>query len=281
MIQSFVLDSKDFNPTHTLECGQFFRYQKQEDGTYLVTSGSHRAKISKQEGDYRVDCDDAGFFKRFFDVSTDYGVFKRRLSRISYLKEPIKYGSGIRLLRQPLFETIISFIISQNNNIKRIQGIIERICQKCGTKQKDAFGEFFAFPTQSQLKILSEADYKTLGLGYRAKYLAQAVPLLTNSFCDQLQTSSTEIARKMLIALPGIGRKVADCILLFGLSRGNVFPVDVWVERVFFAYFEVESIQYPQIKKSREKMSEFFVQKFGSLSGLVQQYLFYSMRENS
>lgn len=277
-MEKFTIKNTDFNPTHTLECGQFFRYQKVGQD-YLVISGCHRAKISPIKDAYLIECDDAIYFKKFFDTKSDYSIYKRQLKKIDYMIEPIAHGSGIRLLCQPLFETIINFIISQNNNIKRIQGIIERIAAKVGTKTCDEFGEFYAFPTQTQLLKLNESDYLALGLGYRAAYLADTVPHLTDEFLTNLQEQKTPEARKMLMSLKGVGRKVADCILLFGMGRGNVFPVDVWVERVFFQYFGVEAIKYPKIKNSREKMSDFFVNKFGSLSGLVQQYLFYSMRE--
>ena len=278
-MESFEIKSNNFIPTHTLECGQFFRFAKEGDNYYAI-SGANRAKISNNGNNYLVECKSAQYFKSFFQIEEDYTSKKSQLKNFQFMKKPIEFGYGIRLLKQNLFEAIISFIISQNNNIKRIQKIIEALCRRAGTKVNDDYGVFFAFPTQQQLLALTEKDYTSLGLGYRAAYLAKVVPLLTNEFLTNLSKMSTEKARETLIALPGIGRKVADCILLFGMQRGEVFPVDVWCERVYLSFFSQHAKSNPKTAKSREKISDYLSNVFGENAGLAQQYLFYYMRSN-
>ena len=278
-MQKFEIDKKDFNPTHTLECGQFFRFKKEGD-SYFATSKNWRAKITENKNGYLVQSNNSNYFKEFFATNENYNKKKKELGSFNFLQKPIEFGYGIRILKQDLFEAIICFIISQNNNIKRIQKIIEAICKSAGKKQKDEFGEFYAFPTQNQLLQLTEDDYKKLGLGYRAAYLAKVVPSLTDDFLQKLTQMSTPNAREALIALPGIGRKVADCILLFGLGRGEVFPVDVWCERVYLSFFKSHAQKNPKTAKSREKISDYLSGVFGNNAGIAQQYLFYYMRSN-
>ena len=123
-----VTDKSQFNPEHILECGQVFRFGKDENNNYFVMSKNHKATIIETDTNYEIICDDVNYFINYFDLDTDYGKIKKDLSKFDLLKEPIKYGYGIRILKQNLFEMVISFIISANNNIKRIQGIIEKIC---------------------------------------------------------------------------------------------------------------------------------------------------------
>lgn len=278
-MQKFTINQKDFNPTHTLECGQFFRYKKEGD-SYFAISGNNRARISKTKEGFLVECTNESYFKNFFALNEDYSKIKSKLSRFNFMQKPIQFGYGIRILKQDLFESIICFIVSQNNNIKRIQKIIEAVCAAYGTKCTDDFGAYFAFPTQKQLLNATEQDYKSLGLGYRAAYLFKVVPLLSSEFLLSLSKMETNDARNALIALPGIGRKVADCILLFGLGRGEVFPVDVWCERVYLSFFGAHAKSNPKTAKSREKISDYLSKVFGKNAGLAQQYLFYYMRSN-
>ena len=278
-MQIFTIKSQDFNPKHTLECGQFFRYTKNGE-RYFAMSQNNRAKITEKNGEFFVECNNANYFKDFFAINEDYASKKKELQKFDFMQKPITFGYGIRILKQNLFEAIICFIVSQNNNIKRIQKIIEALCKRAGATVSDEFGDFYAFPTQKQLLNLTEADYVSLGLGYRAAYLAKVVPILTDEFLLSLSKMPTQNARNALIALPGIGRKVADCILLFGMQRGEVFPVDVWCERVYLSFFNKHAKSNPQTAKSREKISDYLSVVFGKNAGLAQQYLFYYMRSN-
>jgi N-glycosylase/DNA lyase len=185
------------------------------------------------------------------------------------MKEAVKFGSGIRILRGNPLEMIISFIISQNNNIPRIKGIIEKICESYGTNM----GDYYAFPTLQQLKTIPLEFFKSIGCGYRDKYLYQTIQMLNNDVCiEEVSNMTTSIAREELMKLLGVGRKVADCILLFGFRKTDVFPTDTWVVKCYNSIYQTN-------EKNAIKISEHFAKLFGDLAGFAQQYLFYKMRE--
>lgn len=245
-----------------LTCGQIFRF-KEVGGEYEVISGRHRCVTRGNE----IECDDANYFVDFFDLDEDYDRYMAELSHFDELRAAMSEGSGIRILRQDLFEMIISFIVSANNNIPRIKGIIERICDFCGSDM----GEYRAFPTPSQLKSVSVEEFRSLGAGYRDKYLHDTAEILAETdFLTKLKTSDTARAQKMLISLPGIGPKVADCILMFGLRKWDCFPVDTWI----FKVCGNEELDSPQ------KVREFYLNRYGAMAGLAQQYIFYDSRKN-
>ena len=264
-----VINSKDeFCPKHILECGQIFSYKKDGE-SYIVYSGTKKATIYENENGFTIVTDDPLYFVNFFDLDTDYSEIKNRLiNKYPFMLRPIEFGYGIRILRQDFFETIISFIVSANNNIKRIQKIIFAIREKFGTNM----GEYFAFPTIEQLKQATYEDFKNLGAGYRAKYLKEVVLQLDGLDLEKLKDDSTDVLNKKLLSLMGVGQKVADCIMLFGYFKGDVFPVDTWIEKVYCKYFENEH--------NRVKIRENLIKTFGNDSGYAQQYLFYSQREN-
>ena len=265
-----VSNLDDFNIDHILLCGQIFRYRKTDFG-YLVFSKDKIAKVYKEDDVCKIVSDDVDYFYSYFDLDKDYSKIKTDLEKFKELEEPIKYGYGIRILKQDIFETIISFIISANNNIKRIQGIVERISEKFGKK----LGDFYAFPTIDELSLADENFFKSVGAGYRAPYLVNVIKQLkTEEFdIEKMKKLSTKELRKLLIKLSGVGPKVADCILLFGFSRGDVFPVDTWGEKIYKEIFLGNL-------KDRNKITDFFVETFGDLAGIAQQYLFFYKREN-
>ena len=265
-----VSNLDDFNIDHILLCGQIFRYRKTDFG-YLVFSKDKIAKVYKEDDVCKIVSDDVDYFYSYFDLDKDYSKIKTDLEKFKELEEPIKYGYGIRILKQDIFETIISFIISANNNIKRIQGIVERISEKFGKK----LGDFYAFPTIDELSLADENFFKSVGAGYRAPYLVNVIKQLkTEEFdIEKMKKLSTKELRKLLIKLSGVGPKVADCILLFGFSRGDVFPVDTWGEKIYKQIFLGNL-------KDRNKITDFFVETFGDLAGIAQQYLFFYKREN-
>ena len=261
---------EDFDIDHILLCGQVFRFKKTDYG-YLVFSKDKIAKVYKGDGICEIQTSDVEYFFNYFDLSTNYSKIKQELSKFSQLKKSIEFGYGIRILKQDIFETIISFIISANNNIKRIQGIIERISEKFGQK----IGDFYAFPTLEELKSADEQFYKSIGAGYRSLYLEKVVKQLSSDEYDleEMKKMPTIKLRKKLTTLCGVGPKVADCILLFGFSRVDVFPVDTWMQKVYEQDFLGKL-------KDRNKITDFFVNTFGELSGFAQQYLFFNKREN-
>ena len=182
------------------------------------------------------------------------------------MTKPIEYGHGIRIVKQDLFETVISFIVSANNNIKRIQMILDRLRQKLGQNM----GDYYAFPTREALLSVNEEFFANIGAGYRAKYLYETVRLINEKTLKEWDMLSTPDLRKKLIGLSGVGPKVADCILLFGYGRGDVFPVDTWMAQMYNKFYEQQ--------ENREAIRYNLTKQFGQLSGFAQQYLFFFMR---
>ena len=214
---------------------------------------------------------DKKYFINYFDFFTDYDKIKSSLSVYPMLKSAINYGSGIRILRNSPLEMIISFMISQNNNIPRIKGIIEKICECYG----ENMGDYYAFPTLDRLKAIPLDFFTKIKCGYRDKYLFESIAMINESVnIDAIYDMPTDLARLELMKLKGVGRKVADCILLFGYQKTDVFPTDTWVVQ---AYNKI----YNEDKKDAVAISKHFVDLFGELSGYAQQYLYYHMRENS
>lgn len=265
---AFEFSSEYFNVRDTLECGQIFRYKKLNEDTYAVFSLNKYAELTTVGNVVQVRTTDREYFWRFFDLDTDYAAKVARISALSPLmKEAAEFGKGIRILNQDLTEMIFSFIISANNNIKRIQLIIDRMCTAIG--KTTPYGH--AFPTVEDMAASPVAFYTGIGAGYRDKYLQQTAEMLLSYDLSTLTNLDSAAARKELLKFMGVGPKVADCILLFGLKRGDVFPVDTWLKKVYHAYFE-------QGHKDAE-LSTFFCNLFGNDAGLCQQYLFYFQRK--
>lgn len=218
--------------------------------------------------------------RKYFDLDRDYTKIKNKLCNVDdYLKRSIEYGEGIRLLNQDLFETIISFIISANNNIPRIKGIIEKICEKYGDKIECFNDVYYSFPTPNQLAKASIEDLRKMGLGFRDVRVYETTKKINSKEFDlkELYLLDTKIAKEKLLTLDGVGPKVCDCILLFSdLKRLDVFPIDVWVRRVMNELYIHEKDESKVDKRVIQKMAE---EKFGTLKGIAQQYLFYWKRE--
>jgi len=276
-----IFGKDDFCPEHILECGQIFSYKRCEN-CWEVFSKDCKATIFENANGFIIKTAQVEYFENFFDLKTDYSDLKNRLSKFEIMKEPIKFGSGIRILRQSLFETLISFIVSANNNIKRIQMILWRLREKFGNKVED----YFSFPTREQMLKATEEDFVQLGAGYRAKYLYNVLRQVDEDMLQDWQTLPTIELRNKLISLSGVGPKVADCVLLFGFGRGDVFPVDTWIEKMYFKFYgkqydENNVDKLPTYSLTREKIRDLLTQEFGLLSGYAQQYLFFFMRSGS
>jgi len=256
-----ILGKEDFNVRHILDCGQIFAYNDN-----VVYSGNERAIINETDDGFVIKTTNSEYFENFFDLKTDYSKIKRELMQKDLLKEPIKYGYGIRILKNNLFETLISFIISANNNIKRIKLILSRLREKLGEKT----GDYFAFPSYEKLLTVDENFFKEIGCGYRAPYLYKVLRQINPQILEEWKSLNTPELRAKLISLAGIGPKVADCILLFGYSKMDVFPVDTWIHQMYNKYYNKED--------NRIKIRNNLVNEFEMLSGYAQQYLFYYQR---
>ena len=287
MEQTYVIENcKSFNARDIFECGQCFRWNVQEDGSYTGIFGKNVLNV-KQETTGKVmitgicDGDIKEVCRKYFDLDRDYEAIKEKLANVDeYMKESMKYGEGIRILNQDLWETIISFIISANNNIPRIKGIIERISQKYGNEIEWNGKKYYTFPTVEELKDVSVEDYRKLGAGFRDIRLYETVHMVLDKKVDleQMQNNPNTLeVREQLLTLSGVGPKVADCILLFStLKRFEVFPIDVWVRRVMNELYIKNEDETKVNKKEIETLAH---EKFGNLAGIAQQYLFYWKRE--
>ena len=265
-----VIGANSFDVKQTLECGQVFRYKVQDFG-YTVYSLNQKADIYCQNDTIKIFTKDKKYFMNYFDFSTNYDRIKSSLSVYPMLKSAINYGSGIRILRSDPLEMIIEFIISQNNNIPRIKNIIERICENFG----ENMGDFYAFPTLENLKKIPLEFFKEIKCGYRDTYLYESIAMINETVdLNKIYSLSTDDARRELMKLKGVGRKVADCILLFGYHKTDVFPTDTWVVQAYNKIYNTNC-------RDAIAISKHFVEKFKDLSGYAQQYLYYQMRESN
>ncbi len=285
MEQKYIIKNcKSFKVKDIFECGQCFRWNEEPDGSYTGIFG-HNVLNVKEEKDIVITgiCNGniEDICKNYFDLDRNYEEIKETLSLIDdNMKESIKYGEGIRILNQDLWEMIISFIISANNNIPRIKGIIERMSAKYGQEIKFRGTSYYTFPTIDELSQASVKDLKDLGLGFRDRYVYETTKKIKEGKInlENLKQEPTNEVRKQLLTLTGVGPKVADCIMLFStLKRFDVFPVDVWVRRVMNdLYIHNED----ETKVNKKQIQEIARDKFGALEGIAQQYLFYWKRES-
>ena len=285
MEQEYILENcTSFEPKHIFECGQCFRWNEQKDGSYTGVFRNNVINVKKQdekisfkgicEGNIKDEC------KKYFDLDTNYDNIKSRLSNVDdYLKTSIKYGEGIRILNQDLWETLISFIISANNNIPRIKGIIERISKKYGKKIVWNNNEYYTFPTPKELSKASVEDLRNLGLGFRDVRVYETTRIINenpNKLNELEDEKDVNRLREELLEFPGVGPKVADCVMLFStLKRLEVFPIDVWVRRVMNELYIKNEDETKINKKEIEQLAN---TTYGNLAGIAQQYLFYWRR---
>ncbi len=275
-----ITDTIYFNIKDICTCGQLFRFKIENKETTIYAgdqeivvkecaSLENNGKIS-----YKIFSKSDKFAKNYFDLNKNYAIIYSKLAKEAdndILKKALKFGRGIRILRQNPVEVIISFIISQNNNIPRIQKSIEAICKACGENK----GSYYAFPSLKSLSKATAEDFKKMGLGYRAEYLVDAIKSLQTSEFDisSLSKLTSPELKEKLLSLKGVGPKVADCIMLFGFNRFERFPADTWIKHIYEDDFGGSK------NASTTKVSEFFENKFKELSGYAQQYLYYYKRE--
>ena len=255
---------KDFDLKDTLLCGQCFRFKEQEDGSFFGVARDKMLSLEKQ-GDtlvlYTNEEDFLGFWKDYFDLDLDYGEVKKKLSKFHpTLSEAVKFAPGIRILKQESFEALISFIISQNNNIKRISGIVERLCRLCG---KEICKGVYAFPEASVLAKMTPEDLAPIRAGFRARYIIDAAQKVESGEVDfeKLKALSYDEAKAELMKITGVGVKVADCVLLYGFHKLQGFPMDVWMKRAMAVLFDSLNPE-----------------SFGEYAGIAQQYIFHYSR---
>ena len=286
--ENVILNLPGFSLSDTLNCGQCFRFEYNINNTIFGVVGNRKILLEQKGNDvifYNTTKDDFhNFWYDYFDLSTDYEKIKKVISADSVMKQAIKFAGGIRVLKQPQWETLCSFIISQNNNIPRIKGIIQRLCENFGELLSENkkphvlsknFGKLlsenekphiYGFPSYKRIAKCSLQDLSVLKAGFRAKYIFDAAQKVNSgeiSF-EKVENMNIEDARKYLMKIKGVGVKVAECTLLFGFAKKEAFPIDVWIKRALDNYYKNG---FPDFLKSN--------------AGIAQQILFHYIRNNA
>ena len=278
--QGLILRHESFKPSHIFECGQCFNFKKEEDGSYTAV---HRDKIiNLLEVDDGVLIRNVSYeefmdtFYDYFDLGTDYTKIKNDLAINDTLKTATDYGYGIRILNQDMFETVISFIISANNGIGRIKKAVRIISQRYGEYLGQYMGEdYYSFPSPEVLAQVDPLELREYArVGFRDVRIVEASKMVKDGYLDfeSDQKLASKDLREKLMDMPGIGPKVADCVLLFTYHRRETFPVDVWIKRVMETLFIGHEVPKKQVDDYSRKY-------FEDLAGYAQQYLFYYGRE--
>ncbi|MFA7636466.1 MAG: DNA glycosylase [Monoglobales bacterium] len=273
---TILYDVPDFNLDQTFSCGQCFRWNNISPDTYIGVAFGRVLKITQNDGKFIMHNTSVEDFNKiwngYFDIPRNYGEIKKSLAIDSVMEKAIASGGGIRILRQDVWETIISFIISSSNNIPRIKKIITALCENFGEPLEEGL---YSFPSPENLRGITEDDLAPIRAGYRAKYMVDAVNKVLSGDVDisSFDKLDTDSVRQELLKINGIGNKVADCILLFGLGRTDVFPVDVWINNTMCKL-------YPDRCTSLNNVRLVGRELFGNYCGIAQQYLFYYAREN-
>lgn len=264
--QIILKNVRCFNLALTLDCGEAFRWEQQEDGSWSgVAFGKYLNISEKEDGVFILKNtsleDFESVWRNYFDFGRDYASICERLKQDELLSSTIDEYYGIRILNQEPWEALFSFVISQQNNIKRIKGIIKRLCNAYG---EEVFEGWHAFPSAKTLSVLTVQDFEALGAGYRAKYLKKLADDVASGAIDldKIKGMRLEDAKKALLDIYGVGIKVANCALLFGFQFIECFPQDVWIKRVMEYYPN----GLPECFKGYE--------------GIAQQYLFHWARNN-
>jgi len=286
-MEKYVIKNIDsFRLKDIFECGQCFRWNKNDDGSYIGVINNTVVKVQQYENRIEFTGSDNSEFEKvikdYFDINTDYSNYKKDLIKVDqYMAESVEFGNGIRILNQDLWETIISFIISANNNIPRIKKIIENLSRTYGNKIVFEEKEYYSFPTMQSLSKASIQDLRKLGLGFRDKRIFNTTKMIMSGKIDLdgiKNMQDTDLMREKLLELDGVGPKVADCILLFALHRFDVFPIDVWVRRVMNDLY-IHCTEEDRVNK--REILKLADEKYGRIKGLAQQYLFYWKREEN
>lgn len=271
LTHQIVTIQDDLDLDKILESGQCFRPQKLADGRYRFLSRNALLYLTPLGGgQYDAAWYGAGwdFWAGYFDLDRNYAALRQSLAGQSrYLDEALTFGRGIRILHQDAWEMLVTFIISQRKSIPAIRTAVEHLAQCCGEPLSAEGDEVFLFPTSAQINTLSEEQLLACGLGYRTRYIRNAAAQAASGTLDlaALSSLSDEELFSRLLTLDGVGKKVANCVCLFGYGRTAMAPIDVWIQRLIDEEFGGHD-PFPS---------------YGQQAGIVQQYLFYYKRSTS
>ena len=262
-----ITDIYDFDPVRIFECGQCFRWDANESGVYTGVAFNRAARVRRVGGSIFISGTIEDFemiWRDYFDLDRDYSEIRKKLCVDDIMKKAAEFGAGIRILRQDKWEALCSFIISQCNNIPRIKKIIAALCRDFGDSFEFEGEIFYTFPSAAKLAALNEDCLASIRCGYRAAYIIGAASAVASGDLDldALSHGSIENARASLEKLRGVGGKVADCVVLYGLNMLDAFPLDVWMNRAVAEFYG----------------SDFDPGIFSPFAGVAQQYIFYYVR---
>ena len=267
-----TLETQDFTLKDTFECGQCFRFKRISLNEYIIQTRDVVARIIQNDNVLHIysTYEEPSFWRQYLDLDTNYSLIKQRLSNDVSIKKAIEYGSGIHILRQNFQEMLISYIMSQNKQIPQIQQCITLFCQKYGEPISFESSLFFSFP-KSFLNITIEG-LRECKVGFRDKYLMDAIEKLNQGYFNGIEDLLEKEQEERLLMVKGVGPKVMNCIMLFGLYNTNRFPIDTWIKKEMQKlYFDDKEIKNEKIEKEAEKL-------FGEYKGYAQQYLFFAGR---
>lgn len=281
-----IKEVKNFELPHIFDCGQCFRWNRQNDGSYIGIAYNKVIQIKKEGNDVIINNtskeDFYNIWAEYFDLYRDYDLIKEKLSHDPLLRKSIQFGSGMRILKQEPFEIIISFIISSNNRIPMIKKAIEKICMNWGNPIEYNGNTYYSFPDINSISLAEEKEIENCKTGFRARYIKDTISKIYASYSSDSHEFNPQYIKELsddechneLQKFSGVGPKVADCIMLFAMGKYSAFPVDVWVKRAMMHFYLAPDT-------SLKKIRDFGRNKFKELSGFAQQYLFYYARENN
>lgn len=266
----------NINLKDTITCGQIFRYIEEDDNSYTVVLSDRVANIYQDNDTLivksNIDEDLENVIKNYLDLNRDYEKLNKEIITLdSKLKEIIKECSGFKIINQPKFETIISYILSSNNRVPQIAKALNNISEKYGKKVIFEDKEYYLFPNLEEIKNCTKEELRELKTGFRDAYIYEFINKLNNKEfdLDSIDNMDSDTAMNYLLSNKGIGEKVASCILLFGYSRFDVFPIDTWVKK-----YMKDTYNLTEVKDIRS----FTKEKYKDYSGLVIQYMFHYKR---
>ena len=255
-----------------MDSAQCFHFDAQENGFAGVVCGKPVHLRQEDGGVYARSDMDAAELRRFLDLDRDYGALAREFAHIPAAERAIALYPGLRVLNQDPWEALLAFILSANNNVRRILSLVEALCGALGDEVALDGRALRGFPSPEKLAVCDESLLRGLGVGYRAPYLIGTARAVLDGFpLWQLKDMDYFEAHRLLTSLPGVGDKVADCVLLFGCGQASAFPVDVWVEKLLKSWFGVCGC-------SRKKLMLQARELLGPNAGLLQQFLFHAAR---
>ena len=283
--------SQPFNLDSTLCCGQAFRWEKIGEWWYGVVA-DQPFKVRQNGNILEFENISTSFVEKYFGLKDDLPLILKQIAKDKHMEEAVNALKGLRILRQNPWECLISYICATYKNIPAIKRMLFNLSRKFGEEAVFDNRVFYTFPEPQKLAKASLQELASCSLGYRAKYVAETAKKVASGEFDieELYTKPFEEARKKLLALPGVGPKVADCVLLFSLEKLEAFPVDVWMKRIiikhYAIHFEGEFVRRISNKKSLtiadyEKLSFFGRGYFGKFAGYAQEYLFHFERLNA